>query len=214
MTPDDVMISPVAVVAEDAPVIEAIRRKLKCGVKRLPVVDINRRLVGMVDRERLLRAVVASGETSTVSSSLNPSQLRAVQITLAYLDQELHHFEQILKSDEEGILYRVVTELPEDLRQAFLALVEQARAEIARVKEQFGLAVDVQDGRRIIVGTLAVLWSSLEDRRPERLKGFGSVSPEAIEQLGPSMDRIIRIVWDMQSLAANSAPRAESDDER
>jgi len=63
--------------------------------------------------------------------------------------------------------------------------------------------VDVQDGRRVIFGTLAVMRSALEDRRPERLTGFGPVSPEAVERLGPAMDRLIQLVLEMESLVAN-----------
>ncbi|MBI3942915.1 MAG: CBS domain-containing protein [Chloroflexi bacterium] len=54
----DVMISPVVTVHENAPLVEAIRRMVQGGIKRLPVVDAGGRLVGMVDRETLFRAMV------------------------------------------------------------------------------------------------------------------------------------------------------------
>jgi CBS domain-containing protein/nucleotide-binding universal stress UspA family protein len=56
----DIMISPVAVVTDESSVLEAIRLMVQRGVKRLPVVDAVGQLVGMVDRQSLLRAVAIS----------------------------------------------------------------------------------------------------------------------------------------------------------
>jgi len=56
----DVMTSPVVVVTDDTSIIEAIRVMVERGIKRVPVVDGVGRLVGMVDRQRLLQAITAT----------------------------------------------------------------------------------------------------------------------------------------------------------
>lgn len=56
----DIMISPVAVVTDESSVLEAIRLMVQRGVKRLPVVDAVGQLVGIVDRQSLLRAVAVT----------------------------------------------------------------------------------------------------------------------------------------------------------
>lgn len=60
----DIMITPVTVVNDDASIVEAIRLMVVRGVKRLPVVDSVDHLVGMVDRQSLLRAVAGSERTA------------------------------------------------------------------------------------------------------------------------------------------------------
>ncbi len=56
----DLMIAPVATVSEDEPVRSAARRMLEARppIKLMPVVDADGRLVGLVDREALLRAIL------------------------------------------------------------------------------------------------------------------------------------------------------------
>lgn len=54
----DLMISPIVTVTAATPVGEAIRRMLERKYKILPVVDAEGRVVGMIDRADLLRAVV------------------------------------------------------------------------------------------------------------------------------------------------------------
>ena len=56
----DVMASPVHVVTDDATIVEAIRLMVERTVKCLPVVDGVGQLVGMVDRQSLLRALVTA----------------------------------------------------------------------------------------------------------------------------------------------------------
>ncbi len=58
----DLMITPVEAVREDTPVAEAARRMITERRKLLPVVDAQGRLVGMVDRADLLRAVASPHE--------------------------------------------------------------------------------------------------------------------------------------------------------
>jgi CBS domain-containing protein len=62
---DEVMISPVVVVTDDTPIVEAIRLTVEREIKRLPVVDGVGHLVGMVDRQSLLRAMVLAESEAT-----------------------------------------------------------------------------------------------------------------------------------------------------
>ena len=55
----DLMIAPALTVQQATPVIDAARRMLERRYKILPVVDDSGRLVGLIDRADLLRAVVA-----------------------------------------------------------------------------------------------------------------------------------------------------------
>ena len=56
-TAGDLMISPVVTTTEDAPIADAVRIMTERGIKRLPVVDRAGRLVGVVSRVDVLRAL-------------------------------------------------------------------------------------------------------------------------------------------------------------
>lgn len=53
----DMMIRDVATIREGAPIMEALALMIEKRVKRLPVIDGNQRLVGIVDRDAVLRAI-------------------------------------------------------------------------------------------------------------------------------------------------------------
>jgi CBS domain-containing protein len=57
-TAADLMSSPVVTIREDTPLVEALGLMLEHQCKRLPVVDENRRLVGLLGRARLLRGLL------------------------------------------------------------------------------------------------------------------------------------------------------------
>ena len=56
----DVMVSPAVTTTEDAPVAQAVRIMTQRGIKRLPVVDRDGRLVGVVSRVDVLRRAGAA----------------------------------------------------------------------------------------------------------------------------------------------------------
>ena len=53
----ELMVSPVVTTTEDAAIADAVRVMAERGIKRLPVVDRNDRLVGIVSRVDVLRAL-------------------------------------------------------------------------------------------------------------------------------------------------------------
>jgi len=56
-----VMSSPVITVTPDTPVSAAVELKIARRIKRLPVVDADHRLVGMVGRAALLKSAESEG---------------------------------------------------------------------------------------------------------------------------------------------------------
>ena len=54
---EDMMIRNTVTVTDDAPIMEALELMIANRVKRLPVIDDAQRLVGMVDRDAVLRAI-------------------------------------------------------------------------------------------------------------------------------------------------------------
>ncbi len=104
MTPDPETIS------MDADLQEAINRMAQRNIKRLPVVDADRRLVGIVTRADVLRAVAAAPETPEMPASFIPnartvSEVMMREVTTASPDAPS---EQVLRAVLESPLRRVV----------------------------------------------------------------------------------------------------------
>ena len=71
-TAQDVMRSPVVTLAEDAAVAAAARAMTQRGVKRLPVVDRDGRLVGIMSRVDALRALAQPAAAESPEPALKP----------------------------------------------------------------------------------------------------------------------------------------------
>jgi CBS domain-containing protein len=80
-----IMTTPVVTVRPDQSIWEAIRDLREAGVKRLPVIDQDGRLVGIVSRVDLLSAFIRSdeeiaGEVRSVASKILATDLRAIDV--------------------------------------------------------------------------------------------------------------------------------------
>jgi CBS domain-containing protein len=75
----EVMTRDVVAVTEDTPIDELVRLMEHHRIKRLPVVDADRRVIGIVSRANLLRAVLSTFRPGTVLST--DSEVKAKIIT-------------------------------------------------------------------------------------------------------------------------------------
>lgn len=71
---------------------------------------------------------------------------------------------------------------------------------VNRAEKEFGLEPIINDPRQGIIGTLSVLWVTLEESRPEKMGRYGAVDPDLSPKLGPKIDRLIELVSEVRKL--------------
>ena len=64
------------------------------------------------------------------------------------------------------------------------------RGELRRLGTKLGLGVSENDRLGEFRSRLAVLWVDLEELRPQRLAGYGPVSPELADELEVGLERL------------------------
>ncbi len=74
----DLMVRPVTTITDDAAVADAVRVMTQRGIKRLPVVDAAGRLVGVVSRVDVLRALAQPATAEAVAPPVRPGQAARV----------------------------------------------------------------------------------------------------------------------------------------
>lgn len=131
---------------------------------------------------------------------LNRAQQTAVTVTLRQLERALQRITPLLESTQEDTLSRTVTPLTPDRRQEARQLVSALRQEIAATARAFALVPEVSDGRRVIVGQLAIAWESLEDARSAKLRAYGGVDPGLEATLDPHIARLIALLLALERL--------------
>jgi hypothetical protein len=137
--------------------------------------------------------------------SLNRNQERAVAVRLRMLEERLAIIVRLMDDDERGRLYRRDrAPYSAEQRARIDSVILEIRAEIAHVADTFGLASEEQDAARRIVGLLGITWEGLGDVRAGRLRGLGDVDPALPERLNPSVERLMDLVLDLQTIASRA----------
>lgn len=132
---------------------------------------------------------------------LNANQKRAVTVTLRLLEERLADIERVIAADERGILYERVASFTPAQRARMNELIGALREQIRQVAEEFQLPREQHSAARYVVGTVSLLWESVEEIRSRKLKSYGEVDPQLKQTLDPMLQRIIRLLFDLTATA-------------
>jgi hypothetical protein len=137
--------------------------------------------------------------------ALNPNQVRAVTVTLRLLEERLADVERVIAADERGILYERVASFTPAQRAQMNESIRALREQIRRAAEEFHLPRETQSAARYVVGTVSLLWESVEEIRARKLKSYGEVDPQLKQTLDPILQRIVRLLFDLMDAARGEA---------
>lgn len=134
---------------------------------------------------------------------LNESQRRSLGVTMRRVELAVWRLEERLSRTKppDLVLTRFTNEPNDEQRSMLLRLITEVRREIAQVAEDYNLEVNEEDGMRSIMGEFTLLWADLEDTRPQKLRRYGPVRPQAIETLGPPVQRLIQLMLAIDRVA-------------
>jgi hypothetical protein len=126
------------------------------------------------------------------SVRIPPNHLRVLQTGLAGLEGLLLRLERALREPPLlGYLYREMNPLLNHPRAGLIwNEVATLRGELRRLGTKLGLGVSENDRLGEFRSRLAVLWVDLEELRPQRLAGYGPVSPELADELEVGLERL------------------------
>lgn len=115
-TVQDIMVRSVVTMTEDAPIAQAVRVMTQRGIKRLPVVDRDGRLIGVVSRVDVLRALAQPAVGEAPQPEVQPGrqiQVRGVMVTdvpKVHVDAGLNKVVDLLVNSAERRIVVVDTE--------------------------------------------------------------------------------------------------------
>lgn len=140
-----------------------------------------------------------AGVALNLMTMLNNAQQRVVSTMLQRLERILADQERLLNPEPPLSLNQRVLDIDDVSIEQLRSLTVQAGGEIRQITRICGIRPTRESVRRTLQGSLSVLWADLEDTRPQKLIGYGGVSPEAMAMLGPPIDRLITLVRAMQA---------------
>ena len=87
-------------------------------------------------------------------------------------------------------------------RAALLRLVKHVRQEVVKLAADYRLEVAEESFVRNVMGEFTLLWCDLEDSRPQKLRRYGEMHPQAGDVLGPQIDRLIALLLAIDGVAS------------
>lgn len=135
---------------------------------------------------------------------LNANHRRVLAVTLRRVELAVWRLQENLvraKTPPQLSLTRFTHAATDVQRTALLQLAQQIREEIAQVAADFELEVTEEDWMRTTMAEFTLLWCDLEDVRPKKLSGYGTVNPQAYPVLDPPIQRLIQLVLLIDAVA-------------
>ena len=109
-TAQQIMTSPVVTASEDEPLGYAVTRLVERGLKRMPVVDAQGKLVGMISRLDILRAVAGQQPTGqehapTPHPGQTIGELMTAQVPIVHVNDDLADvLQRLLQADSKRVV--------------------------------------------------------------------------------------------------------------
>ena len=134
---------------------------------------------------------------------LNENHRRVLASTLRRLELAAWRLEeQLLREEPPRLTLTRFTHAPTpEQRSALLQLARRIRREVAEMATDYHLQAGEQNLTRTIMAEYSLLWSDLEDARPQKLRAYGTVNPLAHTILGPRIQRLIELTLTIDDVA-------------
>lgn len=125
---------------------------------------------------------------------LTPSQGRSLHASLLLFEKALRMVDRLLsEGDEIGILYYRKSNVDIqscELIQKQIAITQVELEDFAKI---LGLRPIEESLESTIMAEMSISWESLEESRSKRMRGYGELSPQAVEIIDPAIDHFARI---------------------
>lgn len=134
---------------------------------------------------------------------LNQNQWRVLASTLRRLELAAWRLEeQLLREEPPRLALTRFTHAPTpEQRSALVQLTQHIRQEVETLAADYYLEVGEQNQTRTIRAEFSLLWSDLEDARPQKLRAYGTVNPLAHAALGPRIQHLIDLTLAIDEVA-------------
>lgn len=100
-------------------------------------------------------------------------------------------------SNSTFILYSIRNNISSESRIKIFSIVNSMLDEIRQMKENFILESEEKSVRSNILGHLQAIWTTLEDSRPEKMSGYGTLSELDKELVGPRILNLLTMLEDI-----------------
>src|SRR5437016_1691358 len=139
-----------------------------------------------------------------LATLLNENHRRSLATVLRRVELAAWRLEeQITRGASPPLALTRFTNPLSPIQQAtLLHLTKQVRQEVAELASDYNLEVTEDNLLRSMMSEFTLLWCDLEDSRPQKLRRYGAMHPQADEILGPPIQQLIELMLAMNDVAS------------
>jgi hypothetical protein len=141
---------------------------------------------------------------------LNPSQVRAVSVTLQLTEEAIEAIERLLSAHSTGATHRPIDDLIPEEREQIRTRCGQAREALGTAAARVGAEIAGHPLRREIRAQAAATWVTLQDTKSDALRGYGPLSSEdavAVDDLLEAISRHVTAIFRLVETARGEGTR-------
>lgn len=143
---------------------------------------------------------------------LTPSQERSLQTSLLLFEKSLRRAVRLLSDEDEiGILYHRKSYMDIQSRDLIQKKIANTLVELKNFTEKLGLSPIEESLESTIMAEMSISWESLEESRSKRMRGYGELSPQAVEIIDPAIDHFARIALGLSSIFTSEPSNNKSE---
>jgi hypothetical protein len=145
-----------------------------------------------------------SEERRQVKNLLSENHRRALGTVLRRVELAAWRLEErIIREEPPQLALTHFTNPPTAAqRTALLRLTRRVRQEVAKLTADYQLEASEENLLRSTMAEFSLLWADLEDVRPQKLRSYGVLDPKVDTILGPDIERLIKPVLAVDSVAS------------
>jgi hypothetical protein len=130
---------------------------------------------------------------------LSENHRRVVSVLLRGLEQACDEIDASFQ-ESPGTLRQIHEDLSAPQRSALRQMTQRVRGEIRRLASEIELDSSSRSQRRTVLALLSASIVNLEESEPRKLRGYGSMSPEAEARLSAEFQRLLSLLEQMVGL--------------
>ncbi|HML39581.1 MAG TPA: hypothetical protein PKD23_02755 [Bellilinea sp.] len=143
---------------------------------------------------------------------LTSTQERSLHASLLLFEKALRKVDRLLSDgDEIGILYYRKSYLDKQTRELIHKKIANTLVELEEFTKKLALRPIAESLESTIMGEMSISWESLEESRSKRMRGYGEISPQAVEIIDPAIDHFARIALGLSSIFTSEPSNNKSE---
>ena len=125
---------------------------------------------------------------------LSENHRRSVSSSMHIIEKMLIEIERVISYPENGVLSKIVNDMPEIDSTHFRSAINSIKNEIKYISDKYNLRTEEIRMSRVINSRKAKMWETVTDTSSRKLKGFKEFPKEISDEFDADIERLKKLI--------------------